>query len=139
MPAGEARCHIIAECERGVALDGDVVVVVEPDQVRQPKMASNRSSFIAHALHQISVPAERVDAVVEKIVAVFVVLRGQPALRDRHVCGSAACRNRAPRKERFGLKYSNFTLMIAAMRPSKLSAPASASSILGIIASMARS
>src|SRR5271167_1270195 len=84
MPAVEARGHIIAECERGATLYGDVVVVVEPDQVRQPKMAGDRGGFVAHALHQVAVPAERVDTVVEKIVAVFVELRGQPALRNCH-------------------------------------------------------
>src|SRR5664280_726868 len=84
MPAGEAHGHIIAESERSATLDGDVVVVVEPDQVRQPKMAGNRGSFVADAFHQVAVPAERVDAVVEKIVAVFIELRGQPALRNGH-------------------------------------------------------
>ena len=33
MPAAEARRHVIGERQRRAALDGDVVVVVEPDQV----------------------------------------------------------------------------------------------------------
>ena len=37
--ADEARGHVFAEGQRGVAFDGDVVVVVDPAQVRELEMA----------------------------------------------------------------------------------------------------
>jgi len=42
---GEARGHIFVVCEIGVALDGDVVVVVNPAQVRKPQMSGDRRGF----------------------------------------------------------------------------------------------
>ena len=71
VPAAEARSHVIGECQRGAAFDGDVIVVVKPDQVRQAEMPGDRSGFVADAFHQVAIAAEGVDAIVEKI-AVFL-------------------------------------------------------------------
>src|ERR1035438_2255935 len=84
VPAEEARAYVIAEGQRGVALNGDVVVVVEPDQVGESKMPSDGSGFVAYAFHQIAVAAKSVNPVAENVVAVFVELRSQPALGDGH-------------------------------------------------------
>ena len=89
VPALEARGHVVAEGQRSVALDGDVIVVVEPDQVGQPEMSGDRGRFVADAFHQVAIAAERVNAVVKKIAVAFVELRGQPALRHRHADGVA--------------------------------------------------
>src|ERR1035438_1783673 len=82
VPAEEARAYVIAEGQRGVALNGDVVVVVKPDEVRESKMSGDGGGLIAHAFHQIAVAAKSVNPVVENIVAIFVELRSQPALGD---------------------------------------------------------
>ena len=81
VPAAEARGHVVAEGQRGAALDGDVIVVVEPDQVRQAEMSRDRRCFVADAFHQVAIAAEDVGAIVEGIAAVLAELGGQPALR----------------------------------------------------------
>ena len=84
MPSAETRRHVVGESQRGAAFDGDVIVVVEPDEVRQAKVAGNRGGFVADAFHQVAVAAEGVDAIVENI---FVELRRQPALSHRKANG----------------------------------------------------
>src|ERR1039458_8594308 len=92
VPAEEARAYVIAEGQRGVALNGDVVVVVEPDQVGESKMPGDGGGFVAYAFHQITVAAKSVNPVVENIVAILVELRGQPSVGKL----TAARRRKAP-------------------------------------------
>ena len=80
----EARRDILGEGDAGVALDGDVVVVVDPAQVVEAEMAGERGRLRADALHQAAVAADRVDVVVEEVEARPVVAAGQPLPRDRH-------------------------------------------------------
>src|ERR1039458_6467434 len=84
VPAEEARAYVIAEGQRGVALNGDVVVVVEPDQVGESKMPGDGGGFVAYAFHQITVAKKSETPLVKNIVAFFVELRGQPALGNCH-------------------------------------------------------
>src|ERR1017187_4801087 len=70
MPAEEARANVIAEGQRGIALNGDVVVVAEPDEVGESKMSGDGGGLVAHAFHQIAVAAKSVNPVVENIVAI---------------------------------------------------------------------
>ena len=80
----EARCDILGEGDAGLALDGDVVVVVDPAQVVELEMAGQRGRLRADAFHQAAVAADRVDVVVEQVEAGPVVAAGQPLARDRH-------------------------------------------------------
>ncbi len=83
----EAGGDVLAEGERGVALDGDAVGIVDPDEVRQLQVARERGGLAGDALHHAAVTAERVDAVVEQLEVRLVVALGEPALGDRHADG----------------------------------------------------
>ena len=80
----EARRHVLAEGERGVAVDGDVVVVVEQRQLAEPQVPGERGRLVADALHQVAVAGERAGAVVDDPLAGAVEARGQEPLGDRH-------------------------------------------------------
>ena len=80
----EARADILAESEVGAALDGDVIVVVDPAEIVQAEMTGEGCRFRADALHHVAVAADRIDAVVENLEARPVIAGAQPFARDRH-------------------------------------------------------
>ena len=82
--AEEARGHVLAEGERGVALDGDVVVVVDPAQVGQLEMTGQRGRLARDALHHAAVAGEGVDVVVEHLEAGPVEVLRHPPGGDGH-------------------------------------------------------
>jgi hypothetical protein len=58
-------CHVLGEGGGGVALDGDVVVVVDEDQVAQLLVARERGGLGGDALLQVAVRDDAPDGVVE--------------------------------------------------------------------------
>ncbi len=66
------------------AFDGDVVVVVEIDELAQLEVAGQTGGLAGDALHQIPVPADGVDVMVHHVEAGAVVALGQPALGHGH-------------------------------------------------------
>ena len=82
--AEEARRDILGEGDARVALDRDVVVVVDPAQVIEAEMPGQRGRLGADPFHQAAVAANRIDVIVEDIEAGPVVAAGQPLPRDRH-------------------------------------------------------
>ena len=72
------------EGQRGRAVDRDVVVVVEVDELAEAEVAGDRRGLLRHTLHQVAVRADREDAVVDDLVVGAVVALGEVALRDRH-------------------------------------------------------
>ena len=85
--ADEARGDVLGERQARAALDRDVVVVVDPAEVREPEVAGQRGGLGRDALHHVAVAAERVDVVVEELVAGAVEVRGLPVAGDRHADG----------------------------------------------------
>jgi len=77
----EALADILGEGEIGGAVDGDVVVVVEDDQLAEPLVAGERGGLAADALHHAAVAGQRVGVVVHDVRAVG---RGEEALGERH-------------------------------------------------------
>ena len=110
VPAHEARGHIVGEGQRSAAFDGDVVVVVEPDEIGQAEMAGQGSSFVADAFHQVAIAAEGVNAIVEEIAAFAVELRSQPALRNGHADGVAAALAQRPGRSLHAGRVSVFRM-----------------------------
>ena len=82
--AGEPGRHVLGERQAGGALDGDLVVVVDPAQVGQLQVPGQRGGLGADALHQAAVAAQRVDVVVEQLVAGPVEGGGLPQPGDGH-------------------------------------------------------
>ena len=82
--AEKAHRHVVTEGERGMSLDRDVVVVVDPAQVRQLEMPGEGGGFVRDALHHAAVAAEGVDVVVEHREVGPVQVLAEPSARDRH-------------------------------------------------------
>jgi len=79
----------IRDSKIGVAFDRYVIVVVNPAQVAEHQMASERGCFAGDALHHIAVAAHRVNVIIEQREVRPIEMLRQPALRDRH---ANACR-----------------------------------------------
>src|SRR5208283_2848903 len=75
---------VLGEGDARIAFDRDVVVVIEPAEIIEAEVASQRRCLRGHPLHHASVAADGVDAVVEDRRARPVVAAGQPLLSDGH-------------------------------------------------------
>ena len=69
--------HILRERHVGVAVDGDVVVVVEGNQFAQAQVASQRGGLAAHALLVAAVAHDHVGVVINDRAVGLVELGGQ--------------------------------------------------------------
>src|SRR5438309_8909391 len=75
---------VLAEGECCVALDRDVIAVVDPAQVAEPQMTGERRRLAAHSLHHAAITAQREDVVIEQRKTWFVEIPRQPIRCDRH-------------------------------------------------------
>ena len=84
MPMGglEPEQLVIIHGERRVALDRDMVVIVEIDDIAQAKVTGQAGGFRADAFHHIPVAANGIDFIIKKIETRLVVPCGQVLLRD---------------------------------------------------------
>jgi len=82
--AGSARLEpgttVLPERDRRRAVDRDVVVVVEVDELAETEIAGERRRFVRHALHQVAVRGDAVDAVIDDLVERAVVALGEEPL-----------------------------------------------------------
>ena len=88
--AAEPRGHVLAERQVGLAFDRDVVVVVDPAQVRAASNGRRATPLRWHAFHQVAVAALGPDVEVEQLEARLVVAGREPAAGDRHADAVAA-------------------------------------------------
>ena len=77
----EARGHILGEADRGRAVDGDVVVVIQHDQLAQAQMARKADGFLPDAFLQAAVAGEDIGVMIDQIVT---ELCRQPPFRQCH-------------------------------------------------------
>ena len=87
---GEARGRVVGEPLFHLALlgiDGDVVVVVQRDELAQAQRAGERAGLVRDAFHQAAVAEEDPRAVIDDRVAGPVELGGQHALGDGEADG----------------------------------------------------
>src|SRR5262249_5111266 len=80
----KARRDILCEGDAGLTLDRDVIVVIDPTQVVELEMASERGRLRTEPPHQAAVAANRIDVIVEDVEARSVVAVGKPLPRHRH-------------------------------------------------------
>jgi len=80
----QAPANILVEGQRRLALDGDVIVVVEPAEVVELEMAGHRRGLATDALHHAAVAEDGVGVVIEQFEIGFVVRRRQPLAGDGH-------------------------------------------------------
>ena len=77
-----ARRAILGERDRRRAVDRDVVVVVEVDELAETERAGDRRRLVRDAFHQIAVGGDAVHAMVDDLVVRPVVALGEEPLRD---------------------------------------------------------
>ena len=82
--ADEAGGHVLAERQRGMAFDGDLVVVVNPAKIGKAMVARQRRGFPADALHHVAIAANGVDVVIEHVEAGTVEMLRHPPARHGH-------------------------------------------------------
>ena len=82
-----ARADVLGEGELRVALDRDVVVVVEADQLAEPEVAGERGGLGGDPLLHVAVGGDEVGEVADRHVAVAVEARGQHPLAQREADG----------------------------------------------------
>ena len=80
--------NVLAEGQRRVPLDGDVVVVVDPAEVREAEMSGQRGGLVRDAFHHVAVAAQSVDVEVDQVLeSGLVEVRRQEALGHGHAHG----------------------------------------------------
>ena len=75
---------ILAKGDASVALDGDVVVVVEHYELAKAQCACHGCCFGRDSFLEVTIRDDRVGIVVDDRVTGFVVLSGQPTLGQCH-------------------------------------------------------
>ena len=78
---------VVGEPPPDFAVDGDVVVVVERDQLAEAQRSRERACLVRNAFHQATVADEYPRAVTDDRVPVPVEARREHLLRDRHTDG----------------------------------------------------
>src|SRR5262249_30827207 len=75
----------------GVAFDGDAVVVVNPTEFRELKMACQRRRFTGDPFHHVAVATDGVDVVIDHRKAGTIEIARHPAAgqRDANAVGDA--------------------------------------------------
>ena len=71
---------VLPEGDRRRAVDRDVVVVVEVDELAETEVAGERRRFVRYALHEIAVRRDAIDAVIDDLVVRTVVALGEEPL-----------------------------------------------------------
>ena len=83
----EPPARVLGEGDRGVALDRDVVAVVEGDQAAEPEMARERGRLVRDSLLHVTVGGDHERVVVDDLLAGTVEARGEHPLGERHPDG----------------------------------------------------
>src|SRR5208283_236048 len=68
----------------GISLNSDVIVVVDPAEVVETKVARQRRCFGGDALHHASIAANGIYVVIKNVEAGPVITAGQPLLCNAH-------------------------------------------------------
>ena len=76
----EALALVFAGRQVGFAVDGDLVVVPEYDELTQLEVTGEGNRLLAHALHQATVACNHIGEVVDQLVT---AAGGEPLLRHR--------------------------------------------------------
>src|SRR5258708_40070869 len=75
---------VLGEGDSRIPFDRNVVVVIDPAEIVQAKVARQRRRLRSDALHHATIPTNGIDVVIEDVEAGLVVPAGKPLLPDRH-------------------------------------------------------
>src|SRR2546421_6024106 len=73
----EARGHILTQSQTCWAFNANAVVIVDPAEVGEFEMTSQRSGLTADTFHQASISAYRIDDVMKHLEARTIEVRSQ--------------------------------------------------------------
>src|SRR5687768_18280075 len=59
---------IVAESESRISFDGDVIVVVESDQLAEPQVSGEGGCLVRHAFHHVTIAGDEVCVVIDDVV-----------------------------------------------------------------------
>src|SRR4249920_2374414 len=96
----KSRLDVLCKSDARIALDDDVVVVVDPAEVVEPQVRCQRRRFRRAAFHHAAVSTNGIDVVIEDLEAGPVVTVREPLLGDAH---SDTCSDPLPKWTRRGL------------------------------------
>src|SRR5262249_42323668 len=77
-------CNVLSESDARIALDGDVVVVVDPAKIIETQVTGQGRGFRCDAFHHAAIAANRVNIIVEDFKTGPVVTIGEPLLGNAH-------------------------------------------------------
>ncbi len=81
--------RVVGERELGLAVDGDVIVVVEPDQLPELEVSGERRRLVRDPLHEIAVATDEERVVVDDFLSGLVERGGEVGFGDGHADGVA--------------------------------------------------
>src|SRR6516162_10581714 len=84
MIGAKARSDVFSKGDAGAAVESDVIVVVDPAEIVESKMAGKRGRLRADAFHQATVAANGINVIAEEFEARLIVTAAEPFSRDRH-------------------------------------------------------
>src|SRR5206468_9245729 len=85
----EAPRNVLRKTERGIAVNGDMIVVVEQIELAKAKMAREGSCFTGDTFHQVAIAHESPGPVIDDRVSRAVEVIGQHPFSDGHPNGVA--------------------------------------------------
>src|SRR5215469_923181 len=91
----ETCLNVFGKGDARVALDRDVIVVVNPTQIVETEMSRQRCSLRRYTFHQAPVTTDGINVVVEDVETRPIVAVSKPLLSDRHA--NARCRTLSER------------------------------------------
>src|SRR5262249_22054264 len=76
--------NVLAECQVGVSLDGDLVTVVDPAEIGELPMSRKRGGLVRDAFHHAAITTEGIRVEVEHLEAGTIKGSRGPARGQRH-------------------------------------------------------
>ena len=107
----EAGDHVARLAQAQIAVDGDVIVVEQDNQLRQFQMAGEADRLMADAFHQVAVRGDDIGMMIDNVIA---EARGEVALGHCHADGR---RNALAERSGGGLDARRFAEFRMARRP----------------------
>jgi len=80
----EALAGVIGEPSANVAVDGDLIVIVEDDELAEAQGAGQRTGFVGDPLHQTAIADRHVGVMIDDVESLAVELSAEHALGERH-------------------------------------------------------
>jgi len=92
----ESGRNVFGECEVGVTLDGDAVVVPDPHQFAQAKVAGERRRLRCDSLHEVTVRTQHPGSMIHNLMVSSIELGRHMGFGDGHTHRRTAAGSQGP-------------------------------------------